>query len=196
VIENSALIGVERSWLKVALTALLAAALVCIFPARGAFAVNMHNPREQKDLSPALRNSLDDKLSDASQPYFSAEEEKKAKNQKYIDLQQKFEYLPNYGPGGRLVVSCKLGGAEYDPGKSGAPGKGAATGKLYYLVFTYALQNNDWVQAAKPKWEHQDLGAAAGKKMTASADRAEKAKAARARAAELQKALNQKTSGN
>jgi len=176
--------------------ALLAAAIFCILPARGAFAVNMHNPREQKDLSPALRNSLDDKLSDASQPYFSTEEEKKAKNQKYIDLQQKFEYLPNYGSGGRLVVSCKLGGAEYDPSKPGAPGKGAATGKLYYLVFTYALQNNQWVQAAKPKWEHQDLGAAAGAKMTASADRAEKAKAARARAAEMQKTLNQKTGAN
>ena len=156
----------------------------------------MRYSREQKDLSPALRESLDDKLSNASQPYFSSEEEKKAKHQKYIDLQQKFEYLPNYGPRGRLVVSCKLGGAEYDPSRPGAPGKGAATGKLSYLVFTYARENNDWVEIAKPKWEHQDLGAAAGRKMTASAERAEKAKAARARAAEMQKALDQKTGNN
>jgi hypothetical protein len=181
---------------KLAAAALLAAAIFCIVPARATLAVNLRYPREQKDLSQALRESLDDKLSDASQPYFSGEEEKKAKNQKYIDLQQKFEYLPNYGPGGHLVVSCKLGGAQYDPSKPGASGKGAATGKLFYLVFTYARQDNDWVQVAKPKWEHQDLGAAAGKKMTASADRAEKAKAARARAAEMQKALDQKTGNN
>lgn len=181
---------------RIAAAALLAAAVFSIFPGRGATAFSMRYSREQKDLSLALRESLDDKLSNASQPYFSSEEEKKAKNQKYVDLQQKFEYLPNYGPGGRLVVSCKLGGAEYDPGKPGAPGKGAATGKLCYLVFTYARENNDWVEIAKPKWEHQDLGGAAGKKMTASAQRAEKAKAARARAAEMQKALDQKTGNN
>ncbi len=76
-----------------------------------------------------------------------------------------------------MVVSVKLGGAEYTPVK-GATGKGKATGTLKYLVFTYALDNGKWVELNKPKWEHQDLGAEAAKKMTASAERAEKRKAA------------------
>ena len=81
-------------------------------------------------------------------------------------LQEKFEYLPNYGPdGGISTVSVKLGGAEYDP-KSKATTKGAATGKLKYLVFSYTRQGSKWVRLGQPKWEMQDLGKLAGEQMT------------------------------
>ena len=136
-----------------------------------------HSRAPQKDLTPAVQQSLQDMLSDVAEPYFVAEGEKKAKGQKYVDLQQKFEYLPNYGPHNQLVVSCKLGGAEYDPSKPGSS-KGAATGTLKYLVFTYALQNKKWVSVAKPKWETESLGAAAGKKMTGNQQRGDQRKEA------------------
>ncbi len=142
-----------------------------------AHAMDLRHARAQKDLTPAVQQSLQDMLSDVAEPYFVAEGEKKAKNQKYADLQQKFEYLPNYGPHNQLVVSCKLGGAEYDPTKPGTS-KGAPTGVLKYLVFTYALQKGKWVSIAKPKWEQQDLGPEGRKKMTAGMQRGEARKAA------------------
>jgi hypothetical protein len=142
-----------------------------------AYAMDMQHARAQKDLTPALQQSLQDMLSEVSGPYFDAEEAKKAKNQKYLDLQQKFEYLPTYGPHGALVVSCKLGGVEYDPTKPGTA-KGSPTGMLKYLVFTYALQNKKWVSVAKPKWEEQDLGPEGRKKMTEGLQRGEARKAA------------------
>jgi hypothetical protein len=143
-----------------------------------AYAMDMQHARAQKDLTPALQQSLQDMLSEVSGPYFDAEEAKKAKNQKYLDLQQKFEYLPTYGPHGALVVSCKLGGVEYDPSKKGGTAKGFATGKLKYLVFTYALDNGQWVSVAKPKWESQDLGVAGGAQMRQNLARGEQRKAA------------------
>ena len=86
---------------------------------RAAHAMDLQHARAQKDLSPALQQSLQDKLSDVSGPYFDEQDEKKAKGQIYIDFMQKFEYLPTYGPHNHLVVSCKLGGVEYDPSKKG-----------------------------------------------------------------------------
>ena len=145
--------------------------------APSALAMDMQHARAQKDLTPALQQSLQDMLSDVSGPYFDAEEAKKAKKEKYLDLQQKFEYLPTYGPHGALVVSCKLGGVEYDPNKPGTA-KGSPTGMLKYLVFTYALQNKKWVSVAKPKWEEQDLGPEGRKKMTEGLQRGEARKAA------------------
>ncbi|HXN86582.1 MAG TPA: hypothetical protein VN867_10950, partial [Candidatus Binataceae bacterium] len=97
----------------------------------------MRRVRQPKDISPALKQSLDDKVSEDAYPYLDKEDEKKKDGTPYTDLQEKFEYLPNYGPdGGISTVSVKLGGAEYDP-KSKATTKGAATGKLKYLVFSY-----------------------------------------------------------
>ena len=81
--------------------------------------MDLRHARAQKDLTPALQQSLQDKLSDVAEPYFDEQDEKKAKGQVYLDLQQKFEYLPTYGPHNHLVVSCKLGGVEYDPTKTG-----------------------------------------------------------------------------
>ena len=81
--------------------------------------MDLQHARAQKDLSPALQQSLQDKLSDVSGPYFDEQDEKKAKGQIYIDFMQKFEYLPTYGPHNHLVVSCKLGGVEYDPVEEG-----------------------------------------------------------------------------
>ncbi len=181
----------------VAAALITAAALYFSLCSSAAYAVDMRQRRQPKDLPPAVRNQLSDMLSEKVEPYLEAEEDKKRKGQPYTDLQPKFEYLPTYGPGGTTVVSAKLGGAEYNPAKPAKSDKGAATGKLKYLVFTYALQNGKWIEYKKPKWESQDLGAAAGKKMTAAADRAEKIKAERAkmkaRAEAMQKALNQKT---
>ncbi len=163
--------------------AMAAALLFIALPA--ARAVDFRHAREQRDLPPALRQSLTDKVSDDAGPFFSAEEEKKAKKEPYADLQEKFEYLPNWGPHNQLsTVSVKLGGAVYDPTKPGSS-KGAATGTLQYLVFTYVLHNGKWVQISKPKWEVQNLGAAAGKQMTENIARGDKNKAAREKAAKV-----------
>jgi len=162
---------------KVASAVVLAAALFFTGFASTVRAVDLRHARAQKDLSPAMQQSLQDMLSDVAEPYFVAEGEKKAKNQKYLDLQQKFEYLPTYGPHNQLVVSCKMGGVEYDPTKPGTS-KGAPTGMLKYLVFTYSLQKGKWVSIAKPKWEQQDLGPEGRKKMTASMQHGEARKAA------------------
>ncbi|MGC1338118.1 MAG: hypothetical protein WA836_08335, partial [Candidatus Binataceae bacterium] len=121
--------------------------------------------RVQQDLTPALQRSLTDKVSDEAGPYLDEQDERKAAKKTYVDLQQKFEYLPSYGPNHQLSCSVKLGGVEYDPTKPGSS-KGAATGTLKYLVFSYTLYKGKWVEMAKPKWEQQALGAAAGRKMT------------------------------
>lgn len=121
--------------------------------------------RMPKDLSPALQQSLQDQVSQDAGPYLDKEDENKNSGKLYTDLQQKFEYLPNYGPQGLSTVSVKLGGAEYNP-KDKSTSKGAATGKLKYLVFTYERHGSKWIQISKPKWESQDLGKAAGAEMT------------------------------
>ena len=164
--------------LKIVSAVALAAALFFPLNASLANAYDLQHARAQKDLTPALQQSLQDKLSDVSGPYFDEQDEKKAKGQVYIDLLQKFEYLPTYGPHNHLVVSCKLGGVEYDPSKKGGTPKGFATGKLKYLVFTYALDGGQWVSVSKPKWESQDLGAAGGAQMRQNLARGEQRKAA------------------
>jgi len=163
--------------LKILSAVALAAAL--FFPAQASHAQHMdlQHARAQKDLTPALQQSLQDKLSDVSGPYFDEQDEKKAKGQVYIDLLQKFEYLPTYGPHNHLVVSCKLGGVEYNPVKPGT-NKGLATGNLKYLVFTYALENGQWVSVSKPKWETQNLGAAGTAQMRQNLAHGEQRKAA------------------
>jgi hypothetical protein len=182
--------------LKILSAVALAAALSFALDASRAYAIDLQHARAQKDLSPALQQSLQDKLSDVVAPYFAEQDEKKANGKLYIDLQQKFEYLPTYGPHNHLVVSCKLGGVEYDPAKPGTA-KGLATGKLKYLVFTYALEGAQWVSVAKPKWESQDLGVAGARQMNQSlahGEQREKAAhtraAAAAAAAAAQKAAN------
>ncbi len=159
----------------------LAAAL--FFPANASRAYDLQHARAQKDLTPALQQSLEDKLSDVTGPYFDEQDEKKAHGQVYIDLLQKFEYLPTYGPHNHLVVSCKLGGVEYDPSKKGTA-KGLATGNLKYLVFTYALEDGKWVSVAKPKWETQNLGAAGAAQMRQGLARGEQRKAAMGKTAQ------------
>jgi len=163
--------------LKILSAVALAAALFFPLHPPRAYATDLQHARAQKDLTPALQQSLQDKLSDVSGPYFDEQDEKKAKGQVYIDLLQKFEYLPTYGPHNHLVVSCKLGGVEYNPAKPGTA-KGLATGNLKYLVFTYALENGQWVSVAKPKWETQNLGAAGAAQMRQNLARGEQRKAA------------------
>jgi hypothetical protein len=157
--------------------ALAAVALTPFVWTRTSLAFDARFHRQPKDLPPKLASSLTEQVSDEAGPYLDKEEEKHRNGERYVDLQPKFEYLPNYGPDRSLMVSVKLGGAEYQPAK-GETGKGKATGVLKYLVFSYALQSGKWVESAKPRWEKQDLGAAAAKKMTAAAERAEKRKAA------------------
>ena len=148
----------------------LAAALVfpAPFTASNASAQNyvMRRVRQPKDIPEALRKTLDDKVSEDAGPYLDQEDRNKMDGKPYTDFVPKFEYLPNYGPdGGISTVSVKLGGAEYDP-KSKATTKGAATGKLKYLVFSYTRQGGKWIEISKPKWESQDLGKEAAKAMT------------------------------
>lgn len=126
----------------------------------------MRRVRQPKDLPVALQKSLDDKVSEDAATYLDKEDEKKMTGKPYTDFVPKFEYLPNYGPNGQLsTVSVKLGGAEYDPTNKSTT-KGAATGKLKYLVFSYTREGSRWVPISQPKWESQDLGKLAGKQMT------------------------------
>ena len=169
--------------LKIISAVALAAAL--FFPPHQSRAqtMDLQHARAQKDLTPALQQSLQDKLSDAAGPYFDEQDEKKADGKVYIDLMQKFEYLPTYGPRNHLVVSCKLGGVEYNPVKKGTA-KGLATGNLKYLVFTYALDNGQWVSVAKPKWETQNLGAAGAAQMRKNLAHGEQRQAAMEKSAQ------------
>ncbi len=183
--------------LRLIATVIAIAAAAWLFPLHAAFAFDASYHRAN-DLSPSLAAKLTQRVSDEAEPYLDQEDEKKSSSETYVDLQSKYEYLPNSGPDGQMIVSVKLGGAEYQPTK-GDTGKGKATGRLKYLVFSYALNNGKWVETAKPKWETQNLGAAAGKKMTAAAERAEKRKAAiaarqaalKAAAAQTQQSVNQ-----
>jgi len=178
--------------------AIAIAAAVALLAVRPTLAFDASYHRESKDLPPGLASKLTTQVSDEAEPYLAKEDEKKSDGQTYVDLQPKFQYLPTSGPDGQIVVSVKLGGAEYQPVK-GDSGKGKATGRLKYLVFSYALNNGKWVETTKPRWETQDLGAAAAKQMTASAARAEKRKAAiaarqaalKAAAAQAQQSVNQ-----
>ncbi len=153
--------------------ALIAAALLFLLPVVPARATTLPYHRVQKDLSPALQRSLTDKVSQDAGPYLDKQDERKSAKKTYVDLQEKFEYLPSWGPHNQLTCSVKLGGAEYDPTKPGSS-KGAATGTLKYLVFSYAYFDGHWVQIAKPKWEEQRLGAAAGRQMTGNIARGDK----------------------
>ncbi len=166
---------------------IFAAALMMFAASASAQRYVMRRTRQPKDLSPALQKSLQEKVSEDAGPYLDKEDEKKNSGEPYTDLQEKFEYLPTYGPGGSVTCSVKLGGAEYDP-KSKASSKGAATGKLKYLVFAYAREGSKWVEMGKPKWESQDLGKAAGRKMTSHISGADKRKAAIADAQQKKKA--------
>jgi hypothetical protein len=148
----------------------LAAALVFLTPIGASKAsaqdAVMRRFRQPKDIPESLRKSLDDKVSEDAGPYLDQEDRNKMDGKPYTDFVPKFEYLPNYGPNGQLsTVSVKLGGAEYDP-TSKATTKGAATGKLKYLVFSYTRQGSKWIPYGKPKWETQDLGKLAAKEMT------------------------------
>ena len=155
----------------VATSAVALAAALAFLPAIGsptAFAQQqyvMRKFRQPKDIPDSLRASLDDKVSEDAAPYLDKEDQNKASGKPYTDFVPKFEYLPNYGPQGLSTVSVKLGGAEYDP-TSKATTKGAATGKLKYLVFSYTRQGSKWIPLGKPKWESQDLGKLAGEQMT------------------------------
>jgi hypothetical protein len=128
-------------------------------------------------LSQAQLQALNDKLSNEVGYYLGAEEEKHADGKPYIDLGQRFEYMPSRGRGGAIVIHAKIGGAEYIPNK-GEMTKGIATGKLKYLVFTYALHGGEWSEIAKPQWQTQILGQKAAQRMTEAAARDEAAEAA------------------
>ena len=130
-----------------------------------------------QSLSRSQMKSLNDKLSEEFAYYVGAEEEKHADGKIYVDLGQRFEYMPSRGPGGGIVVHAKCGGAEYVPNK-GEMTKGIATGRIKYLQFIYALRNGGWTEVAKPQWQTQSLGRKAAERMTEAARRDEAAEAA------------------
>ena len=128
-------------------------------------------------LSHAQLQALNDKLSTEFGYYLGAEEERHADGKSYIDLSQRFEYMPSRGRGGGIVVHAKCAGAEYVPNK-GEMTKGIATGKIKYLLFTYELRHGEWTEIGKPQWQTQSLGRAAAQRMTEAAARDEAAEAA------------------
>ena len=128
-------------------------------------------------LSHAQLQALNDKLSTEFGYFLGAEEEKHADGKPYIDLGQRFEYMPSRGRGGGIIVQAKCAGAEYVPNK-GEMTKGIATGRIKYLFFTYALRGGEWTEIAKPRWQTQSLGHKAAERMTEAAERDEAAEAA------------------
>jgi hypothetical protein len=128
-------------------------------------------------LSHAQLQALNDKLSTEFGYYLGAEEERHADGKSYIDLSQRFEYMPSRGRGGGVVIHAKCAGAEYVPNK-GEMTKGIATGKIKYLLFTYELRHGEWTEIGKPQWQTQSLGRAAAERMTEAAARDEAAEAA------------------
>lgn len=126
-------------------------------------------------LTPAQYKALNDKLSDELAFYLGAEDEKHSDGKPYVDFDSRFEYMPSRGAGGEYVIHAKVGGAEYVPDK-GEITKGIATGKIKYLLFTYALRHGQWVEIAKPQWHAQALGRKAARRMTEAAERDEAAK--------------------
>jgi hypothetical protein len=135
-----------------------------------------------QSLSQAQLKALNDKLSTEFGYYLGAEEEKHADGKPYVDLGERFEYMPSRGSGGATIIHAKVGGAEYIP-NHGEMSKGIATGKLKYLLFTYALRHGQWTEIGKPHWETQSLGRKAARRMTEAAARDEAAEqAARERA--------------
>ncbi|HYB91976.1 MAG TPA: hypothetical protein VEC38_13155 [Candidatus Binataceae bacterium] len=166
---------------------LAAAFLLSVAAPRSAHALDLQHARAQRDLTPALRKSLTDQVSDEAGTYLDQEDQKRNSGKVFVDLQQKFEYLPNYGPRGQLVVSVKLGGVEYDPTKPGTS-HGKPTGNLKYLVFSYSLEKGQWVEIEKPRWETESLGTKGAQQMTGNIARGEKAKAAAEQAAKTRAA--------
>jgi len=144
-----------------------------------AIALSLVRPRAAgaQALSQAQLHALNDKLSTEFGYYLGAEEEKHADGKSYIDLGQRFEYMPSRGRGGGIIVHAKCGGAEYVPNK-GEMTKGIATGRIKYLLFTYALQHGEWTEIGKPQWQTQSLGRKAAERMTEAAARDEAAEAA------------------
>jgi len=126
-------------------------------------------------LTPAQYQALNDKLSDQLAFYLGAEDEKHSDGKPYVDFDSRFEYMPSRGTGGEYVIHAKVGGAEYVPDR-GEITKGIATGKIKYLLFTYALRHGQWVEIAKPQWHTQALGKRAARRMTEAAERDEAAK--------------------
>jgi hypothetical protein len=160
---------------SIALRRSLVLAVGCV---AGAIALGLAMPREaaSQTLSHAQLQSLNDKLSTEFGYYLGAEEERHADGKSYIDLSQRFEYMPSRSRGG-IIVHAKCAGAEYVPNK-GEMTKGIATGKIKYLLFTYALRNGQWTEIGKPQWQTQSLGRAAAQRMTEAAARDEAAEAA------------------
>ena len=144
-----------------------------------AIALGLAFPRATRaqSLSQAQLKALNDKLSTEFGYYLGAEEEKHADGKPYVDLGQRFEYMPSRGRGGAMIIHAKVGGAEYVP-NHGEMSKGVATGKLKYLLFTYALRHGEWTEIAKPHWQTQSLGRKAAERMTEAAARDEAAEAA------------------
>jgi hypothetical protein len=103
-------------------------------------------------LTSAQKKELAQLVSDASDPYVSAESEKKAAGEAYIDLEgAQFNYL-TYLKGDKWNVKARLVGSEYLLPKNGS-GKGKPTGKLRILAFFYQLDHGKLVEAGKPQWE-------------------------------------------
>ena len=165
---------VLRGWIEsrhgcaAAAGALAVAIALSLAGARGAAA---------QALSHAQLQALNDKLSTEFGYYLGAEEERHADGKSYVDLGQRFEYMPSRSRGGAVIVHAKCGGAEYVPNK-GEMTKGIATGKIKYLLFTYALRNGEWTEIGKPQWQTQALGTKAARRMTEAAERDEAAEAA------------------
>jgi hypothetical protein len=119
-------------------------------------------PQPKNPLTPAVRQALQQTVSDDTDKFLAEEDEKKNDGKPYVDLYAaKMKYIPSTTGG---VTSCivRLEAPEYKPSKN-PTSKGSKTGATKTLVLKYKLDGQKWVQTSDPGWEDASANAAGAK---------------------------------
>jgi|SRR6516162_2034592 hypothetical protein len=109
-------------------------------------------PTPKNPLTPAVRQALQQTVSDDTDKFLAEEDGKKNDGKPYVDLYAaKMKYMPSTEKG---VTSCtvRLEAPEYKPSKD-PTSKGIKTGVTKTLVLKYKLDGQKWAQTAEPAWE-------------------------------------------
>jgi len=120
-------------------------------------------PAASNPIPKAMRDQLNDKVSQEYDQYLDQESEKKSEGKTYVDLEHaKPLYFPSKKEG-KWIVQAKLEAGEFQ-GPKGGTGKSKATGKRKVLVFNYRLDGNQWTELEPPKWQDAETATAAKQK--------------------------------
>lgn len=119
-------------------------------------------PQPKNPLTPAVRQALQQTVTDDTDKFLAEEDEKKNDGKPYVDLYAaKMKYIPSTTGG---VTSCivRLEAPEYKPSKN-PTSKASKTGATKTLVLKYKLDGQKWVQTSDPGWEDASANAAGAK---------------------------------